>query len=135
MPTPLDPPAACDLEAHLGPAMALWTGAVETAVRTCPGLLQEWRSSKSAFGRLCLLRQKQRTLLYLLPEAGQVQVAIVLGARAYALALASGLPGALKAQLSEATPHVEGRGIRFPLASPDDFPALAELLRIKTARV
>jgi hypothetical protein len=91
----------------------------------------KWRPSKTEFGRTCLLQQKKRTLLYLTPHKEEITVAIVLGERAYGLALASSLPGAIKAMFSEARPYAEGRGIRFPVSSSSDIPTIKKLVEIK----
>jgi hypothetical protein len=93
----------------------------------------QWRPSKAEFGRICLLRHRKRTLLYLTPDRGRVWVAIVLGERAFGLAMASPIPDAVKRMLAEARPYAEGRGIRYPVDSPGEIPVVAELLRIKTA--
>ncbi len=81
---------------------------------------------------MCLLQHKKRTLLYLTPEKEEVRVAIVLGERAYGLAMASALPAAIKQMLSEARPYAEGRGIRFSVSSPGDIAAIKQLVEIKT---
>jgi hypothetical protein len=60
-------------------------------------------------------------------------VAVVLGERAYELAMAASLPAAIKKMLSEAKPYAEGRGIRFPVDSVSGVPVVAKLVEIKTA--
>jgi hypothetical protein len=65
--------------------------------------------------QICLLQHKNRTPLYLTPDQEKITIAIVLGDRAYALAIASSLPAAIKKMFSEARPYAEGRGIRFTL--------------------
>ena len=81
---------------------------------------------------MCLLQNKKRKLLYLTPEKGKVLIAIVLGQRAYDLAIASSLPAAIKKMFSEARPYAEGRGIRFSVSSLSDIPMIAKLVQIKT---
>jgi hypothetical protein len=82
---------------------------------------------------MCLLRHKKRTLLYLTPDKGQVLVAVVLGERAFELAMSASLPAAIKKMLAEAKPYAEGRGIRFPVDSVRGVPVVAKLVEIKTA--
>ena len=91
----------------------------------------KWKPSKSEFGRLCLLQHKKRTLLYLTPEKEKVRVAIVLGERAYCLAMASSLPTAIKKMFSEAKPYAEGRGIRFSVSSATEISTIKKLAEIK----
>src|SRR3989339_962892 len=98
----------------LGAAYSMWAGIVGVVEELASPLDIVWKPSKLAFGHVCLLRYKKRTLLYLLPETASVTVAIVLGERAYGLAMASTLSTAIKQSLSEARPYAEGRGIRGP---------------------
>ena len=127
------PPADAELKAFLGKAGAAWSAIVRMVEEKFSPLDQEWKPSKLAFGRLCLLRHKKRTLLYLIPDKGQVVVAVVLGERAFELAMASSLPAAIKKMFSEAKPYAEGRGIRFPVSSMIGVPVVAKLVEIKTS--
>lgn len=118
----------------LGKAGAVWAGIVHAVEEKFAPLDQVWKPAKTAFdGRMCLLQYKKRTLLYLIPQKGQVLVAVVLGERAYGLAMDSSLPAAIKKMLSEAKPYVEGRGIRFAADSLSDVPVIAKLVELKTA--
>jgi len=69
----------------------------------------------------------------MIPDRAKVWIAIVLGERAYGLAMASSLPASLKKMFAEAKPYVEGRGIRFSTNSLDDIPTVVQLLELKTA--
>lgn len=117
--------------AALGGAFAMWTGIVRVAEELASPLDIEWRPSKIPFGQVCLLRHKRRTLLYLLPEKASVTVAIVLGERAYGLAMASTLSAAIKKSLSKARPYAEGRGIRVPVKSARHLVTIRKLVEIK----
>jgi hypothetical protein len=121
-----------ELRAVLGPAFALWSGILRVVEDACTPVDQVWKPSKAEFGRMCLLQHKKRTLLYLTPDKKKVWVAIVLGERALALAMASSLPAAIKKMFSQAQPYAEGRGIRFPVSSLNDIPVIAKLVEIKT---
>jgi hypothetical protein len=126
------PPTDTELKAALGSAEALWSGIVHVVEAAASPLDTEWKPSKAAFGRMCLLQNKKRTLLYLTPDKGEVLIAIVLGQRAYDLAIASSLPAAIKKMFLEARPYAEGRGIRFSVSSLSDIPVIAKLVQIKT---
>jgi hypothetical protein len=115
----------------LGRAYPLWAGVVRVVEELALPLDIEWKPSKIAFGQVCLLRHKKRTLLYLLPEEASVTVAIVLGERAYGLAMASTLSAAVKKSLSEARPYAEGRGIRVPVKTTRDLATIRKLVTIK----
>ena len=128
-----DAPSASELAARLGKAIDRWNKIVDSVSVNFAPVDQVWKSSKNDFGRVCLLKQKKRTLLYIIPESGVVQVAIVLGDRAVGIALSSALAEKFKNLIREARPYVEGRGIRFDVKSAGDVSSVIELIRIKTA--
>lgn len=133
MPKQVDAPSEKELSACLGSAGPVWTAIVRVVEATTVPIDQEWRPSKTDFGRMCLFRHGKRTLLYLTPDADRIWVAIVLGERAYGLVAGSSLPADLRRLFDEARPYAEGRGIRFSVSSPAEIPTIAELIRIKTA--
>jgi hypothetical protein len=126
------PPTDSELRAALGSADVLWSGIVNAVEELASPLDTEWKPSKTEFGRMCLLQHKKRTLLYLTPEKQKITVAIVLGERAYGLAMACSLPAAIKKMFSEARAYAEGRGIRFVVNSASDISTVRKLAEIKT---
>ena len=118
-------------KAALGAAHSTWAGIVRVVEELASPLEIEWKPSKIAFGHACVLRHEKRALLYLLPEKASVTVAIVLGERAYGLAMASTLSAAVKTSLTEARPYAEGRGIRVNVTGPRDFATIRKLVAIK----
>lgn len=125
-------PTGTELEAALGAAHALWTAIIRVVEEVVSPLDTQWKPSKTEFGRVCLLQHRKRTLLYLMPEKEKITVAIVLGERAYGLAMASSLPSPIKKMFSDARPYAEGRGIRFAVNSPNDLATIKTLVVIKT---
>jgi hypothetical protein len=132
-PNPAKPASPAALAAALGDSAPLWRQLVAGLSSDFPGLRQEWKPSKLEFGSLCLLKLKDRTLLYLIPRNGDFEVSVVLGERAVALALAGDLPAGTKRQLSEARQYAEGRGIRFPVTSSGDVATAHHLVAFKVA--
>ena len=132
MSTKAKAPTSAELKAVLGSADVLWSGIVRVVKDMVAPLNTEWKPSKTEFGRICLLQHKKRTLLYLTPEKEKVRVAIILGERAYGLAMASSLPAPIKKMFSEARPYAEGRGIRFSVSSPSDLSTIKKLVELKT---
>jgi hypothetical protein len=126
------PPNEAELQAGLGSAFALWCSIIRIVEDAYAPIDRLWKPSKAVFGRVCLLQRKKRTLLYLTPDKEKVWIAIVLGERAYKLAMASSLPAAIKKMFSEAKPYAEGRGIRFSASSPSDVSTIKKLVEIKT---
>ncbi len=135
MTTTAKAPSVAELVAALGTAETVWTGLIDAVRERFAPLELQWKSSKSAFGRICLLRHRQRTLLYLTPGNAEITVAIVLGERACALAMAGSIPAGIKQLLQEARPYAEGRGIRFPVKSGRDVPMIAKLVEIKCTQL
>jgi len=132
MPAIAKAPSGKELEKALGPAAALWTEILSTVEAIACPLELQWRPCKSAYGRFCLIRHRERTLLYLTPDSGRIWIAIVLGDRAYGLAMASSLPAGIKRMFSQARPYAEGRGIRFAVDSQRDVAVIRKLVQIKT---
>ena len=131
-PVPAKAPTDAELKAVLGRAGAVWSVIVRAVEEKFVPLDKVWKPAKLAFGRLCLLQHKKRTLLYLIADKGRFLVAIVLGERAYGLAMESSLPVSIKKMFSEAKPYAEGRGIRFAVDSMSDVAMVAKLVEIKT---
>jgi hypothetical protein len=125
-------PSGAELKATLGSADALWSDILRVVESIVSPLDTEWKPSKTEFGHICLLRHKKRTLLFLTPHQEKITVAIILGERAYGLAMASSLPEAIKTMFSEARPYAEGRGIRFSVSSSRDISTVKKLVEIKT---
>jgi hypothetical protein len=132
MSTKVKSPTSAELKAVLGSADAVWSGIFRVVEDVVAPLNTDWKPSKTEFGRMCLLQHKKRTLLYLTPEKEKVTVAIILGERAYGLAMTSSLPAAIKKMFSEARPYAEGRGIRFSVGSPSDISTIKTLVQLKT---
>ena len=124
------PPKANDLKAMLEKAAPVWSEMIAAMRERCSPFDVEWRSSKQLeFGRYCLLVHKDRTLLYLMPMAGQLLVGVVLDEMAYNLAQASDLRPAIKQMLAETKPTAEGRGIRFVVKTEADVAEVVTLAR------
>jgi len=118
---------------ELGSSLLFWDHIVASLSETHGSIEEEWKTSKSDFGWMCLLKHKKRTLVYLTPDKSEIRVAIVLGERAVGLALASRLPAEIKLLIEAARPYAEGRGIRFPVASVEDVATVIDLVAIKTS--
>ena len=132
MSTKVKSPTSAELKAVLGSADVVWSDIFRVVEDMIAPLNTEWKPSKTEFGRICLLQHKKRTLLYLTPEKEKVRVAIILGERAYGLAMKSSLPAAIKKMFSEARPYAEGRGIRFSVSSASDISTIKKLVELKT---
>jgi hypothetical protein len=122
------PPSETALADLLGAAVTPWAD----TVAACPaGTSFDWKFYGRKAGWVLRARQKKRTLLYLVPDAGRCDAVFVFGNRAAELASRSPLPDEVLLAISTATPHVEGRSFRVPVASAIDVATVAALLDIK----
>ena len=125
-------PAEKAVATELGAAQTTWNAIIATLTESYGDIKIEWKLSKGSFGWMCLLKHKQRTLLYMTPEKEKIQVGIVLGERAVVLALASELPQEVKKLISDAPKYAEGRGFRFYVSSGAEALTVTRLVTIKT---
>lgn len=125
-------PALSELNTALGASAPVWQQLCTTLAQDFPDLRQEWKPTKLEFGRVCLLKQKDRTLIYLIPRRGDFEASIVLGERAVGLALADDLPEAIRRLIAEARPYAEGRGIRFPVTDHAQIGVIRRLVACKS---
>ncbi len=117
----------------LGKSLTLWTELVERIAARHGPVERVWKPTKLEFGAVCLLKRKERTIIYLIPAAGGFEVSIVLGNRAATLALESDLRSETKKLISAARVYVEGRGVRFNVRAADDIVAALKLVECKMA--
>ena len=124
-------PEAEELARVLGPSARRWQELVETVARDHAPIDEVWNFAGAKYGWSLRLKQKDRILVYLTPQAGQFLVGIVLGEKAVRAAHESGLPNALLELLDAAKPYAEGRGIRLPVTTSDGVGTVLRLLELK----
>lgn len=129
------PPTAGDLQRILGPAAPAWTKLAKHVERNYGPAVEQWNFAGAKFGWSLRLRQADRVILYLIPQAGQFLVGIVLGGKAVAAAQSAGLPAAVLAAIAAAPRYAEGTGLRLPIAGEQDLPAVEILTALKMARL
>lgn len=125
------PPTENELFRTLAGAAPLWRSLVARVTATCPKVTEQWNFAGAKFGWSMRLRSKDRIVLYLIPQAGQVLVGIVLGPRAVAAAADADLPAAVRTALAAAPRYAEGTGVRLPVSSPEGLPAIFTLVALK----
>jgi hypothetical protein len=121
------PPTTSELHAALGNSTSAWPQIISGLEEQFGPLTQEWRPSELAFGRMCLVRRRDKTIIYLMPMAGRLLVGVVLNGYAFQLAMRSELRPAIKQMLADTKPTAEGRGIRFVAKTEAD---IAEVLTL-----
>ena len=117
-------PARDALEATLGAAYHWWEALeVRLAIDHDP-LLADWTYSGRRHGWALRLKHRDRPIVYLTPLAGRFRANIAIPERALIAALEADLPGSVLAIVASAPVHVEGRAVRFEVASEDDVAAV-----------
>jgi Protein of unknown function (DUF3788) len=122
------PPVTSEVARTLGRARS----AFERLAAPGDGVTAEWRRYGKASPWTLKVIDGRRTLYYLTPEEAGFMVAVILGERATATALASNdIPEPIKQALRDARPYAEGRGIRVPVRESRDVAVIERLVAIK----
>jgi hypothetical protein len=128
------PPSAGELQRMLGQAASAWAKLAQHVERTYGPAVEQWNFAGAKFGWSLRLRKADRVILYLIPQAGQFLVGIVLGARAVDAAQSAGLASPILAAIATAPRYAEGTGLRLPIAGERDLPAVETLAALKMTR-
>ena len=131
---PASPPTAAELHRVLGPARRAWERLAQHVGQTYGPVVEQWSFAGAKFGWSLRLRKTDRVILYLIPQAGQFLVGIVLGGKAVAAAQSSGLPAPVLAAIAAAPRYAEGTGLRLPIAGEGDLAPVETLTALKMAR-
>jgi hypothetical protein len=125
-------PNSEEIKAALGPSGAAWKQLLKWLA--AQGITeQEWKSVSPKYGWALRLKLKKRTILYLAPCADCFTASFALGDKAVSATRGIGLPEKIIALLDAAPRYAEGTGLRIPVRSKTDLPAIEELTRIKLA--
>lgn len=128
-------PSDAELSAALGESgRGLWNELL-AALATQHGLTeQEWSSYSKKAGWSMRLKQRKRNILYLSPmTGGPFLVTLILGPKAMDAARATKWPKHMVKVLDDAPKYPEGFGLRIPMSSSKDVPAVVRLAGIKIA--
>jgi hypothetical protein len=124
-------PARDALEAVLGAAYRWWEALqLRLAIDHDP-LLADWTFSGRRNGWTLRLKHRDRPIVYLTPLAGRFRANLAIPERAMTAALEADLPEAVRAIVASAPAYVEGRAVRFEVASEDDVAAVLRLAQIR----
>lgn len=91
----------------------------------------EWKMYSKKSGWTQLVKQKKRTLFYILPRENYFEVSFVFGDRAVEALEASDLADNLKKELREARKYMEGRGLSISLQADSKLKDVLLLLKAK----
>jgi hypothetical protein len=128
------PPQEAELRATLGNTWSLWEDLRRRVAASFPPPADEWGFATKSAGWGFRLKQKDRVILYLIPQAGHFLVGVVLGEKAVRAAHECGLPDHVLELIDSARVYAEGRGVRFPVTTPGDVDVALKLAAVKIAR-
>lgn len=117
----------------LGTAHDLWVALHADLSADFAPLTGKWSFSGAAHGWLLQLRQKRRTVLYLVPGQGCFVASFALSENACEAARASALPKPVLDVIAQATKYSEGRGVRIDVRKQSDLANVTALAAIKMA--
>lgn len=126
-------PEPSALEATLGKSARAWARLIAEMAKVHGPIDEVWNFAGAKFGWSLRLKRNDRILLYLIPQAGQFLVGVILGEKAVKAARASDLPAEILELIEAARPYAEGRGIRFPAKRKSDVDTALRLVALKVA--
>ena len=112
----------------LGPSKTLWDEFVRHISAAYAPVSEAWGFYKSWSLRL---KQKKRTIVYLLPREGHFLCAFVFGGKATEAARRAKLPKAVMKEIEDAPVYAEGRGFRLEVRTAGDLGTMKKLAAIK----
>lgn len=127
------PPSERALEAVLGKGNGLWVELRADLSSEFAPLNGKWSFSGKSHGWILQLRQKQRTVLYMVPCPGYFVASFALGEKACQAAHGSRLPTRVLEIIQHAPKYPEGRGVRLEVRNKKDLANVEALASIKMA--
>ncbi|MCE1164217.1 MAG: DUF3788 domain-containing protein [Bacteroidetes bacterium] len=127
-------PDEASLKAALGRTFRLWVELENYVLSKYPAAVKEWNFPGEKYGWSYKLKDKKRTIVYLLPRGGFFKAAFVFGEKAFVDIIESGIGRKIKEELKAACPYAEGRGIRIDIKNPADLKDTLKLVDIKLSK-
>ena len=124
-------PEPATINRVLGKSARHWQQLITHVSAEYPHITQHWHFAGPKFGWSLRLKQRNRIVLYLVPQEGHVLASIVLGEKAAHAAHEAGLPTDLLAIIEAAPRYSEGRGIRIQVSTATHVTAIQQLVALK----
>jgi len=126
-------PRPDELPAVLGRSHVHWERLLAYLAEQYAPLTATWKCYSRKFGWSLQVKQKKRTVLYMVPHQKCFRVTFVLGDKAVAVARESDLPAQVMADIDGARKYVEGRGVNLEVRIKRDLAVIETLAAIKLA--
>lgn len=126
-------PTDSELAAALGPAKATWDQLLIELAQEFGVNVHRWKCYSPKSGWALHAKRKERTIVWLAPQAGRFGVLFIFGAKAMQAARRCKLPQRVVQAINEAPKYPEGTGVRLAVRSSRDIGTLKKLAAIKLA--
>jgi hypothetical protein len=126
-------PGKRELAGLLGKAGATWAALHADLTAQFGPLTETWIFTRKTNHWALQLKQKTRTVVYLIPAAGTFRAAFALGEKACAAARESDLPASVLDIIDRAPRYAEGRGVTLDVRTRKDARNVKVVAAIKMA--
>ena len=124
-------PTARALSATLGKAKTWWDAIREHVASQYGPVLEAWGYAGKQYGWSLGLKQKKRSILYLIPGDGGFVCSLAFSEKAVAEARSRSLPANVMKMIDEAKRFSEGRAVRLDIKSNQEIAIVKKLVDIK----
>jgi len=124
-------PSAEDLKSAIGKTYEIWNQIHDYVLEKYPAGYGDWNCPGKKYGWSYQVRDKKRTIVYLLPRDGYFKAAFVFGKKATEQILGSNISKEIKTELENAKVYAEGRGIRIDVKDYSILNDIKKLIEIK----
>lgn len=124
-------PGNSDIKTVLFESFEFWNEIKGFVTEKIPMAKEEWSYPGKKYGWSFRLKDKKRTIIYLLPRDGYFKVAFVFGQKATDAIMNSDISNQIKNELAAARLYAEGRGIRIDVKNNSSLCDIKKLIIIK----
>ena len=126
-------PTEEDLRNALANSYNLWQDVYNLVYLKYPNAVSEWNFPGQKYGWSFRMKDRKRTIVYLLPRDKRFLVAFIFGQRAFEKIMSSNISKQIKHDLESAKVYAEGRGIRIAVKNQNTLAAISQLIDFKLA--
>jgi hypothetical protein len=126
-------PRGQELARALGKSQILWDDIKANVISEYEPVTESWGFAGKKYGWALALKQKKRSILYLVPGDHAFVCSFALSENAVTQAQASSLPAGVLKIVNEAPRYPEGRGVRIEVKHSADVTLVKKLVSIKMA--
>lgn len=110
---------------------ALWDSIKNHLTATCSNISEQWKYYSKKAGWSLVIKNGERTILYLIPLNNGFKANFVFGEKAVVIAQTAGLPERIVSLICEAKPYMEGRSFMVDIKTEADVCTAIKLIEIK----